>query len=304
MRILVTGAGGTLGRELLPRLVSDGHQPIALDLEPGDPVADVEQRSGDVRDAATVSRAAAGVDVIVHAAALHGIHLADHASREFFDLNVGGTFNVWEAAVEHGVRAVVFSSTMGVYGESRQPAGHADVAFVHEDLPLRPTEVYGWSKVVGEELCRYHLRAHGIPSVALRFGMFVPEPFFRYGIRLLYGGVDVADVASAVLASIDRLLAGEIGHEAINVEAPLPFTTDDAATLRADPLAAVDRHFAGAAALLRAHGVQELAPIPEVFAVDRLRTRLGVTPVHDFAAWLAALRERPEERAMAPMPWP
>jgi UDP-glucose 4-epimerase len=304
MRMLVTGARGTLGRELLPRLVATGHQAIGLDVLPGDPVEGVEQRVGDIRDGATVLEAAAGVDVIVHAAALHGIHLAGHAAREFLDLNVAGTFNVWEAAVEHHARAVVFGSTMGVYGESRQPAGPADVTFVHEDRSLRPTDVYGWSKVVGEELCRYHLRAHAIPSVALRFGMFVPEPFFRYGIRLLYGGVDVADVATAVIASIDRLLAGEIGHEAINVEAPLPFEPDDAATLRADPLAALDRHFPGASGLLRSRGVEGLAPIEEVFPVDRLRTRLGVTPAHDFGTWLEALRERPEERATAPVPWP
>jgi UDP-glucose 4-epimerase len=302
MRILVTGAAGTLGRALLPRLAAAGHDPVALDVREGDPGA--RWIVGDVRDAATVLDATEGVEIVVHAAALHGIHLADHEPREFHDLNVTGTFNVWEAAVRHRVRGVLFSSTMGVYGESRQPRAADEVAFLDEDLPLRPTEIYGWTKVAGEELCRYHLREHGIPSLALRYGMFVPEPFFRYGIRLLYGGVHEDDVATAVLAGVDALAHGAIRHEALNVESPLPFTPADAPALRTDPLASVDRAWPGAADLLRDRGVGSLRPITEVFPVGRLERRLGVRPSHDFGAWLDELRRRPDERAASEPPWP
>lgn len=46
---------------------------------------------------------------------------------------------------------------------------------LREDVPLRPSDIYGWTKVAAEELCKLYGRMHGIPSVALRFGMFVPE---------------------------------------------------------------------------------------------------------------------------------
>jgi UDP-glucose 4-epimerase len=302
MRVLVTGAAGTLGSALLPRLAEDGHEPVALDVRRG--AAEGRWILGDIRDAGAVLEAADGIDVIVHTAALHGIHLRNHSAREFHDLNLTGTFNVWDAAVQQRVRGVVFSSTMGAYGDSRKPATDDSVVFLDEDVPLLPGDIYGWTKVAGEELCGYHLREHGVPSIALRYGMFVPEPFFRYGIRLLYGGVHEDDVADAVLAAVDALDRGEIGHEAFNVEAPLPFTDEDASPLRHDPLAAIDRHYPGAADLLRARGVRSLKPITEVFQVDRLEARLGVRPRRDFAAWLDELRGRPDERSQSDPPWP
>jgi UDP-glucose 4-epimerase len=302
MRVLVTGAAGTLGTTLVPLLVAAGHEPIAIDL--GEGPGDARWMAADLRDAAAVDRAVDGVDLIVHTAALHGIHLDSHSARHFYDLNVTGTFNVWQAAVRNDVRSVVFSSTMGVYGESRRPTGDDDVAFLDEGLPLRPGDIYGWTKLVGEELCRYQLRDHAIPSIALRFGMFVPEPFFRYGIRLLYGGVHVEDVAGAVMAAVNALERGEIEHDAFNVEAPLPFTRADAPDLRRDPLAVLDRHFPGAAGLLHERGVRSLKPITEVFPVTRLERRLGFRPRHDFGSWLDELRRRPDDRADGDPPWP
>ena len=302
MKVLVTGAAGTLGSAVIPRLTHRGDEVVALDIQRG--TADAAWVIGDVRDPAVVMDAAAGADLVLHGAAFHGIHLAERSRREFHELNVLGTFNVWEAAVAHGARGMVFSSTMGVYGDSRRPAADDDVVFLREDISLLPGDVYGWTKVVGEELCRFQARASGIPSIALRYGMFVPEPFFRYGIRLLYGGVHEADVAYAVLAALDSLAAGRTGFAALNVESPLPFTAADAADLRRDPLAALDRQWPGSADLLRSRGVAALNPVTEIFPVTRIERDLGVRPRHDFAEWLRDLEQRPTERAEASPPWP
>lgn len=302
MRIVITGAAGTLGGVLLPRLVDAGHTPVAVDVRRGDQEA--EWHAVDLRDAEAVAQVVVGADLVVHAAALHGIHLSNHTAREFYDLNLTGTFNVWEAAVAHDVRGVVFSSTMGVYGKSRRPAADDEVVVLNEGVPLQPDDVYGWSKVAGEELARYHLRDHQIPSVALRYGMFVPEPFFRYGIRLLYGGVHEDDVAGAVMAAIDAVGAGAVDHEAFNVEAPLPFTADDAPDLRRDPLPVIDRYWPGAGELLRGRGVQSLKPVTEIFPIDRLQERLGFRPQHDFGTWLDELADRLEARTEVNPPWP
>lgn len=259
--------------------------------------------TADVRDPDAVLAAMAGVDVVVHAAALHGIHLADHSAHEFYELNLTGTFNVWQAAVAHRVRGVVFSSTMGVYGDSRRPPGEDAIAMLDEDVPLLPGDIYGWTKVAGEELCRYHLRRDGIPSIALRYGMFVPETFMRYGIRLLYGGVHEADVADAVVAAIGAFETRAVGHEAYNVQSPLPFTAADARDLRADPLVAVERHWPGARKQLHERGVASLSPITEIFPVERLARGLNVRPRHDFGTWLADLRQA-DDRAERDPPWP
>ncbi len=299
MRVLVTGAGGTLGRALAPVLAEAGHEPVLQDVRqlktPYDFVL------GDVRDADDVLRAANGVDVIVHTAAIHGIHLRDHSPRDFYDLNLTGTLNVWQAAVAVGARAVVFSSTMGVY-KSHDAAGQG--AALGEDLPLRPGDIYGWTKLAGEELCQLYGRTHQIPSVALRFGMFVPEPFFRYGIRLLYGGVDTHDVVASVMTSIDALTSGKISWDRFNVESVVPFQEDDAEQLAVDPMPVLDKYYPGASELLRKHGVDKLAPITVYYPMDHAQQVLGFRPECNFDRWLEELRRRPEERAENGLPWP
>jgi UDP-glucose 4-epimerase len=142
VRVLITGGAGTLGQALLPQLAAAGHEAVVFDIEPrGSRESAALLIRGDVRRPDDVVAAVEAIDVVVHTAALHGIHLANHSPQEFFDLNISGTFNVWQAAVRAKVKAFVFSSTMGVYGESRRPATEDDVVVVHEELPLLPGDV-------------------------------------------------------------------------------------------------------------------------------------------------------------------
>jgi UDP-glucose 4-epimerase len=173
---------------------------------------------------------------------------------------------------------------------------------VHEGLPLLPGDIYGVSKVIGEELAAYHERADGVKSIALRYGMFVPVPFAHYGLRLLYGGVDERDVAGAVLAALRRLERGDSTFAAYNVESALPFTEEDGRDLRANPLAAVARHWPDAPGLLATLGDRpwndpdepggKLIPINEVFEIERARRDLGWSPRFNFDEFLEQVRER------------
>jgi len=301
MRILITGAGGTLGTSLAPMLADAGHEPVLFDVRPIDSPYQVVV--GDVRRLADIRRATDGVEMVVHTAAIHGVHLRDHPPQEFYELNLTGTFNLWEAAAEASVTGVVFSSTMGVYGQSGMPPDDDTVVALHEDRPLLPADIYGYTKLAGEEMCRYHVRRHGIASIALRYGMFVPEPFFHYGIRLLYGGVDAEDVARSVLAALDAMAAGNVTWDAFNVESLVPFTSDDAPQLRSDPLTVVDKYYPGAAELLRRRGVPRLKPMLTYFPMRRIHERLGFRPECNFERWLDEVRSAPEEMAPKSGPW-
>ena len=302
MRVLITGAGGTLGVALAPMLADAGHEPVLFDVRALE--TPYESVQGDVRAPEDVRAAVEGADLVVHTAAIHGIHLGTHSRRDFYYLNLTGTFNVWEAAVEAGARGVVFSSTMGVYKPFDKPLSEEKVVALREDLPLRPGDIYGYTKVAGEEMCRLYGREYGIPSVALRYGMFVPEPFFRYGIRLLYGGVDTHDVARSVMVSLEALAAGGIQWGAFNVESVVPFTEEDGPQLREDPLPVLDKYYPGAIGLLRGRGVESLAPIREYYPMERAAQVLGFRPERNFDRWLEELVERPEERAEKSPPWP
>ncbi len=298
--ILVTGGAGTLGRALAPLLLREGYRVRLLDIVPPEAAPGAEALQGDIRLVDDVRRAIAAMDALVHTAAWHGIHLRDHPAEDFWELNVEGTRNVYEAAAQAGVSRAVFSSTMGVYGDSRRPSPGGPAVRVHEDLPLLPADIYGLSKLLGEEIAAYHERAHQIRGVALRFGMFVPVPFVHYGIRLLYGGVDERDVARAVVAALRRLERGEGAFAVYNVESALPFNDDDGRELRRSPMSAVARHWPHAPVLLGRFGTAPwndpvqpgagLLPIHEVFEVDKARRELGWQPRYNFDQFLEGLR--------------
>lgn len=145
MRALVTGGSGYFGSFLVERLLEQGHDVRNFDLVPAPwHPPGVEWCEGDIRDAAAVQRACAGMDVVLHNVAQQPLA----RDRELFtSVNIGGTKNLLDAARGADVGKVVFTSSTSVFGiPSSNP--------VAEDAPLRPVEAYGRTKVVAEGLCR------------------------------------------------------------------------------------------------------------------------------------------------------
>lgn len=120
MRILVTGGAGFLGLALCRELLSRGHIVLSTQRRHS-PVLDtlgIEQRLGDLADAAHVQRACAGVHAVFHNAAKAG-HWGSEQS--YLDANVTGTKNVLEACLAHGIRRLVYTSTPSVAHNGRVP---------------------------------------------------------------------------------------------------------------------------------------------------------------------------------------
>lgn len=299
MRVLITGAGGNLGRSLVPALAQAGHQPRLMDNRPLE--TNHEFVLGDVRNPDDVQRAVAGVEAIVHAAALHGIHLRGWTPQDFWTVNVMGTFNVYEAARLAGLERVVLSSTIGVYGASAQPA-EAAWTMVTEALPCRPTDVYGLSKQVCEDMAQTYGRRWGITTVALRLGMFVPETWERYGLRLLFGGVDDRDAAQAALLALSHAPAGRFDF--FNITADVPFSTQDLAPLQTDPAAVLEHYWPGAAASLAGLDLAELLWSRLVWPPDKAKRGLGYQPQYNFGEFLRAFQAgNPAHYPFAGLPW-
>jgi UDP-glucose 4-epimerase len=286
VRVLITGAGGNLGRATIPSLVEAGHEPVAFDFRAID--TSVPSIVGDVRDAEAVADAVRECDAVVHAAALHGIHLQHWSARDFFSVNVEGSFNVFEAARDEGIRRFVLASTMGIYGASLEASPGA-WAWVHEGLPPLPKDIYGTSKVLAEELGRYNARIGSMRVVALRFGMYVPATFEHYGFRLLFGGVDERDVAQSVLLALEH--DPEDGFDAFDIMADTPFILDDAREMHEDPLRVVERYWPGANDLFEAKGIDAREHIWARFLwpIDNAKRVLGYRPRWNFGEFLDAL---------------
>ncbi len=299
-RVLVTGAGGNLGRAVVPALVEAGHSPVLFDFRPLE--TDQEFVEGDVGDRAAVARAMQGVDVVVHAAALHGIHLQAWSAEDFWSINVTGTFNVYEAARDAGVTHVVLGSSMVVYGDIG--GGDEPWEAVTEQSPLRPANLYGLTKVLSEDIARYHATAGVISTVALRLGMFVPETFERYGFRLLFGGVDDRDVAQSVVRALDH--RPQDGFAAFDIMADSGLTVDDLSRLHTDLARVLDERWPEVTSIVEDRGLDlgSLVWGRRLYPVDHARAVLGYQPQYDLTAFLGALqRDDPGHYPYAQEPW-
>ncbi|MFL6197046.1 MAG: NAD-dependent epimerase/dehydratase family protein [Thermoanaerobaculia bacterium] len=186
MRILVTGGTGFTGKALVRRLLDLGHEVVALDYKEGLKTRELREWGaevvlGSVTDPAVVRRAMEGAEVVQHlAAAFREMNVPD---RYYWEVNVQGTRNVLEAALDQGVRKLVYCSTCGVHGNIARPPGG-------EDAPIQPADYYQRTKYEAEPIVHeFHRR--GLPAVILRpaaiYGPGDPERFLMIFRRVARG---------------------------------------------------------------------------------------------------------------------
>ena len=289
MRILVTGSAGHLGEALVRTLPTEGHDVVGLDIL----ASPYTRLVGSVADRELVRRALEHADAVIHAATLHKPHVGSHARQEFVDTNVTGTLTLLEEAVAAGVSRFVFTSTTSAFGRALTPPPGAPAAWITEDVPPVPRNIYGATKTAAEDLCELIHRDLGLPILILRTSRFFPEPDDREGVRdayedanlkvneLLYRRVDLEDVVSAHRLALDR--APEIGFGRYIVSATTPFSRADLRQLRGDAPAVVARLFPDSEALYAERGWKMFPSIERVYVNERARRDLGWAPRYDFA---------------------
>src|SRR5215213_8051910 len=130
-QVLVTGAGGFIGGHLVELLVREGagvralvrynsrNERGTLDWIDESVVSEVEVHLGELRDIESVERAVEGAEVVFHLAAQIAIPYSYVNARDYFETNILGSLNVAQAALRHGVRRVVHTSTSEVYGTAQ-----------------------------------------------------------------------------------------------------------------------------------------------------------------------------------------
>jgi 2-alkyl-3-oxoalkanoate reductase len=186
MKVLVTGGTGFTGKALVRRLIDAGHRVVALDNKEGLKTDELRQwgaevHIGSVTDKAIVARCMQGVEVVHHlAAAFRELNVPN---QYYWDVNVGGTRNVLEAAKAAGVRKFIYCSTCGVHGNIDQPPGG-------EDAPIQPADYYQRTKYEAEPIVLEYCR-NGMPALILRpaaiYGPGDPERFFMIFKRVASG---------------------------------------------------------------------------------------------------------------------
>ncbi|NJQ02132.1 NAD-dependent epimerase/dehydratase family protein [Streptomyces zingiberis] len=205
--VLITGAAGgvgTLMRELLPR---HGWTLRLLDMVPMDDVPEgTVTVTADLADPASgpaLREALRGVDAVIH---LAGISL-ESTFEKILDANIRGTYHLYEAAREEGVRRIVFASSNHAVGFVPRPGDGGPLIPV--DTPHRPDTFYGLSKCFGEDLAALYRDRHGIETVSIRIGSCFPEPT---SVRMLSVWLSPPDCARLLDAA---LTAPDVGHTVV-----------------------------------------------------------------------------------------
>jgi UDP-glucose 4-epimerase len=247
-RALITGGAGAVGSNIVDQLVQAGaREVVVLDnfvrgrrenlswaLTNG-PVRLVE---GDVRDRGLLAELTHGIDVVFHQAALRITQCAEEP-RLALEVMVDGTYNVIEAALEHGVRRVVAASSASVYGLAEEFPTH------ESHHPYANDTLYGAAKTFNEGLLRSFHAMRDLDYVALRyFNVYGPrmdihgvytEVLVRWMERIATGGsplilgdgsqtmdfVYIGDVARANLLAAEAGVSDEVFNVASGTETSL-----------------------------------------------------------------------------------
>ncbi|MCF3105019.1 NAD(P)-dependent oxidoreductase [Streptomyces roseoverticillatus] len=201
--VLLTGAAGRIGTHLRALLPAHGHRLRLLDIRPvpGEPdavTADLAEPAAGGSEA--LRKALDGVDAVVH---LAGIPV-EAPFADILRANVEGTYRLYEAVREAGVRRVVLASSNHAVGFTPLPA--EDGRPLPVETPHRPDTLYGLSKCFGEDLASLYRDRHGIETVSLRIGACFPEPT---SVRMLSVWLSPGDCARLVHAA---LTAEDVGH--------------------------------------------------------------------------------------------
>lgn len=178
--VLVTGAGGFIGSNLVRELVKQGYTVKAfvrynsrnswgnLELLAPEIRSNIEVYLGNIEDQETVQNAVKGCDTVLHLAALIAIPYSYMAPESYIDTNIKGTLNILRASIKSKVSKVVHTSTSETYGTAMYTP-------IDEGHPLQGQSPYSASKIGADKIAESFYRSFDLPVAIIR-------PFNTYGM--------------------------------------------------------------------------------------------------------------------------
>jgi len=302
-RIVVTGAAGRLGSALVGKLAANLSLPMLGIDRAADPGLGIAYVCTELSDVTTLTRTLQPDDLLVHAAAIHGLSAGFSSPSDdlFFDLNCKATWNLYSAAAKVGIRKTILTSTIGALGADPEPAQFK----LYSGFETYPAGigVYGLSKHIQEEIAATFAHYSAISTVALRPPAFVALQPVEVGLMLTKDYLTVDDildghVAAAIAIVEGRVLDSSAGVvEQIFLANTLPYQPSDASLVESDGnfFPVVERYWPNAGTWLADHGyrVRPETPfllfnptvLPMMASPERAKSLLDWSPRMTFDVW-------------------
>lgn len=226
MKVLVTGANGHIGSQVVRLLLDQGHDVKAMVRESADLSGlqglEPELAYGDIMDAAAVEKAAEGCQAIIHMAAVY--KTIAKTAEEIVAPAVKGAENVFQAAARHGIQRVVYTSSVASIGFSYDPRTYLS----NRDWNTDAHNPYYVAKTESERKAQALARQHQVHLVVICPAIVLGPNDYRItpsnqlvmdwlnGVGQTYpGGLNLVDVRDVAQAHVAALSAGENGHRYI-----------------------------------------------------------------------------------------
>lgn len=283
-KILVTGASGRLGSVTVDHLRKFGHEVMGVDLV-DHPSTDECIDILDVKAIASVSK---GIDAIIHTAALHGKHYDLNYSRgAFIDVNIKGTLNLLNAAVENGVKKFIYTSTTSIYDTAMNDDTQA--VWVDENLTEEPRDIYDITKQCCEQLCKDFFYKEGLEAIVLRVSRFLPENENLTINHRLYRGLDEGDGAEAIRLALEHTFNK---FDVFNISSGSPFSEDDLIMIKHSPVEAIIKYYPEAEVIYGKRGWKFPHTIDRVYSSAKASATFGFLSKYTFAFLLNNFAEK------------
>ena len=200
MKVLITGCTGLVGTIAAKGLSDAGAEVIGFSRNAKDIEGVSKSIIGNVANYDELKAAMTGCDAVLHLAAYHMPY--DAPEQDVFHINAGGTFNVFKACAELGIKRLTVASSPNAIGYNFG-IKLRDIAYLPLDgaHPLYTTDPYSFTKQMIEEIGRYYYRRYGISSVFMRLGLAFTSTVEEWVVGK--GGADLPGLR----ALVDQLLA-------------------------------------------------------------------------------------------------
>ncbi|MBN2004552.1 MAG: NAD(P)-dependent oxidoreductase [Anaerolineae bacterium] len=214
MKVLITGGSGHIGSFAVAHLLARGYNVRIIDRTPAETIPpDVAERirgaeyvQVDITDYQATRVQVAGIDAVAHLAAIP--HPIPGKDAEIFHINCGGSFNVYQAAADAGIKRVVSASSINALGNG-YGIRNVDVKYfpIDEEHPGWTTDIYSFSKQLLEETAAYFWRRNEISGACLRFPFVYNPEWFVYRPGPGEPEPDRAAFRQRMLADFDAVMA-------------------------------------------------------------------------------------------------